>query len=74
MEGTVRLPTFIRKGKGFGVRWQLIPHQEIQGHRFPPHTSELRAQPPKLPNPIFVIYEATYFLPFMEAAGEFLAL
>lgn len=42
-------------------------HQEIQGHRSLPTSLNSGPSHPKLPNPTFVICEATYFLLFLEA-------
>lgn len=60
-------PSPHQEGKGLWGQVAAIPQQEIQGHRF--LSTPLNSGPshPKLPSPTFVICEATYFLPFLEA-------
>lgn len=60
-------PSLHQEGKRLWGQVAAIPHQEIQGHRFLPTPLNSGPSHPQTSNPIFVICEATYFLPFMEA-------
>lgn len=57
--------------KGLWGQVAATPHQEIQDHRFLPTSLNSGSSHPKLPNPTFVICEATYFLPFWRLCRRF---
>lgn len=63
-------PSLQQEGKGLWGQVAAIPHQEIQGHRFLPTPLNSGPSHPQTSKSHFVICEATYFLPFMEAAWE----